>query len=1091
MKPMHLTMSAFGPYAGKVDVPLSDLGESGLYLICGDTGAGKTTIFDAITFALYGSTSGTVRDVASLRSDFADANTETYVELTFSYRGGTYRIRRKPSYFRPKKRGEGVTREASAVEFDRPDGPPLTKDSDVNRAVTELLGIDRDQFSQIAMIAQGDFRKLLTASTKERASIFRKLFSTGWCLDLQQELEKRRKTLQRAYDDRAAEVRTRADAAQFPEESPLPSQIARRSDEATLTGSWLIEVLDGQIAQDSADRGTIQEQLTREQDRHDRLTKLVERAQNVKAWQQKRAAAQAEADKARREQEHAAEQLKSCKQREPERKAAADRLAVLNASLADFDRYDKAVDAAETCRTAELRASKRVASAEEAHAALESRWDELNSRIDELTGADERLKAAQADYDRTQEDEARIHSVVSEFEQAERVCNSAATVYKKACASAETAKTASSTAEEQVEHAAREYKAAQTLRETLSDAAARFEQQMQHAELAGKRVSEIDGFLQQLSNAQTAAREADSAYDRALKEYQRLQSAESTARNQLQDARTRFLNGQAGLLAQELEDNRACPVCGSLVHPHPAPLTDDVPQQEQLDALEAKASAASDAAHGAFGEAQSRKSVRDERMRTLAAVENEHGSLETLRALRAAAVAAEEEARREREAARTRVKEFDKAKSDAVARESEKSNAERIAQKAVEALHDAETKQATANATLQAAQRALSQLEEKHGSLRSLKQQADRAASLAAEKQNAVAQAAEQAKTLQTLLQGKKELEDIITHSSETLTALRADSQKAKDALSAADARKQTLKDNLQGTREQAEQEIARVKKLLEAFDHALQQADTAHQQAERSYTQWQSQVELLTRQIQESKNIDLETAEEQLACAKETVASLRVKASDLTYRLKTNTDIRTAVSAAVNSADDIERRYRDIAALSETANGKLTGKARIVFETYVQGIYFDRVIEAANRRLGVMTAGRYLLVRQGIDTASHRGQSGLDLDVMDNYTGKARAASSLSGGESFMASLALALGLSDVVQMQSGGIQLDTMFIDEGFGSLDPESLANAIRMLKTLSGGDKLIGIISHVEELKENIDRMIIVETGRSGSRLRMEV
>ena len=372
-----------------------------------------------------------------------------------------------------------------------------------------------------------------------------------------------------------------------------------------------------------------------------------------------------------------------------------------------------------------------------------------------------------------------------------------------------------------------------------------------------------------------------------------------------------------------------------------------------------------------------------------------------------------------------------------------------------------------------------------------MKQQADRAASLAAEKQNAVAQAAEQAKTLQTLLQGKKELEDIITHSSETLTALRADSQKAKDALSAADARKQTLKDNLQGTREQAEQEIARVKKLLEAFDHALQQADTAHQQAERSYTQWQSQVELLTRQIQESKNIDLETAEEQLACAKETVASLRVKASDLTYRLKTNTDIRTAVSAAVNSADDIERRYRDIAALSETANGKLTGKARIVFETYVQGIYFDRVIEAANRRLGVMTAGRYLLVRQGIDTASHRGQSGLDLDVMDNYTGKARAASSLSGGESFMASLALALGLSDVVQMQSGGIQLDTMFIDEGFGSLDPESLANAIRMLKTLSGGDKLIGIISHVEELKENIDRMIIVETGRSGSRLRMEV
>lgn len=1091
MKPTHLTMSAFGPYAGKVEVPLSDLGGSGLYLICGDTGAGKTTIFDAITFALYGSTSGTTRDVGSLRSDFADADAETYVELTFSYRSGTYRIRRKPSYLRPKKRGNGLTREASSVEFERPDGPPLTKEADVNSAVTELLGIDRDQFSQIAMIAQGDFRKVLTASTKERAAIFRKLFSTGWCLDLQQELETRRKALQRAYDDRTAEVRTRADAAQFPEESPMLSQISRRSEDGSLTGAWLIEVLDGQIAQDSADLEDAQQRLVRERETYDRLTKLAERAENVASWQQKRTAAQTKADDARHMLEQAAKDLDTSKHREPERKAASDHLAVLNASLGDLDRYEKARAAAETARTAAQKAGTRVAAAEDAHSAILARREHLAKEIEELTGADERLKAVEAEYNRAKEDEARIKGVLNEYSDACNASNEATRAYERACSSTEAARASSVVAQERLHTAVQESETAKDLQDRLSDAAVVFEQQSQRVALAKQRIAEIDGYLQQMNQAQTAADEAANAYDRALKAYNAQRAVELSMQNDLQQARTRFLNGQAGILAQGLKERSACPVCGSLSHPHPANLTEDIPTQEQLDTLEEQAGEAADAANRAFGLTQSRKSVRDERTKALAAAQEAHGSVEELGALRDDAIASKVKAQQDLADAQRRIEQFNQAKADARAREAEKAEAERNVQEAVEMLHDAQTKQATAQAALQAAQNALAQLEEKHGPLPVLEKRASQAVKLTAEKQDALQQASEQAKSLHALLHSRDALDSQVSEAADTLASLQAAWQKDNDALSVAIARKQTLEDNLQGTRTQVEQDIAETKKRLKALEDAQRKTETDYQEAERAYTQWHSQVELLSRQIDEYRQVDRETVKQQLSEQKTTVTRLNDRASVLSYRLQTNTAIRTAVADAVNHADDIERRYRDIAALAETANGKLTGKPRIVFETYVQGIYFDRIIEAANRRLGVMTAGRYLLVRQNMDAASHRGQSGLDLDVMDNYTGKARAASSLSGGESFMASLALSLGLSDVVQMQSGGIKLDTMFIDEGFGSLDPESLANAIRMLKTLTGGDKLIGIISHVEELKENIDRKIVVETGRNGSRLHMEV
>lgn len=1091
MMPLHLTMSAFGPYAGKTEVPLSDLGESGLYLICGDTGAGKTTIFDAIAFALYGSASGNARNTSTLRSDFADAETETYVELTFSYRGETYRIRRKPSYLRPKKRGEGLTREASSVEFDRPNARPLTKESDVNRAVSDLLGIDKDQFSQIAMIAQGDFRKLLTANTRDRAAIFRKLFSTGWCLDLQQELDERYKKLQREYEGIAAGIRMRADAARFPDESTLPSEIARRSEDGSLTGTWLLDILDTQIAADEADSSELEEKIFRKKDECDELTKLHERAENVATWRQKRADAQREEEQAHARLQAATRAVEEQKGHDPERKAASNRLAVLNASLGDFDRFESADRDAESCRLTEQKAHDETVAATAAHNALLARQTQLTEKIDGIAGANERLKSARLDYDRSKEDVERAAAAIDEFESAQRIYEKAEREHECICTKFESAKTAENAAQERAHKATEAYEAAMKNRDSLSDSEALYEQQKQRSNEATRRVDEIEDQLKLVVRAESDAADAEHAFIEARGEYLRLQDIESKAKESLRNARTRYLNGQAGILAQSLKEDAACPVCGSCSHPHPAPLEDDVPTQGQLNDLEAAAKKAADETHDAFGNAQRTRSVFDERKRALTASVEDCGTYESLLALKDSAIADQTKAKTALSEARARVDEYRNAKAHVAAGKFHAAEAERELQSATDALHQTETDRAMSHASFQAARDALLHLMERHGSFDSLHRRLDEAQATASRKQAAKNQAIEQAKLLGKLLRSRKALEKEIKEKEDSLEILIRTWRSAQEALSTAEAKRQTLKDRLQGSRTQVEETVSQEEKRLQQLEAALQKALTTQKRAEQDYARWHSQTELLTNQIEESAGIDPEQVNAQLLRAKAALDVMSENMSVICYRLRINGEIRTAISAAVDCADDLEHQYSDLASLAATANGRLVGKPRIVFETYVQGIYFDRVIDAANRRLRLMTGGRYLLLRQDMDSASHRGQSGLDLNVMDNYTGKARTALSLSGGESFMASLALALGLSDIVQMQSGGIQLDTMFIDEGFGSLDPDSLANAIRMLKALPGDDKLIGIISHVEELKENIDRKIIVEKGRSGSHLHMEM
>ena len=920
MRPLHLTMSAFGPYPGVVDVPLESLGPSGIYLICGDTGAGKTTIFDAIAFALYGEPSGEVRETRTLRSDFAAPDAETYVELVFGYRGKTYRIRRSPSYERPKLRGEGTTTHQPTVEFERPDAPVITRTREADAAVEELLGIDRSQFAQIVMIAQGEFRRLLTSDTKERSRIFRKLFGTGVYDRFARLLEAQRSELEDEHKALALELKSlagqaaltdgedaegKADGAEH-DEANQPDDDSEDSAQTTayrkaeldrlvsadaLTATRLSELVDGQLEIDGAAKQELDAALAELQTTRDALRSDAERMARARRTR---------------------EELERTKQ---EAALAQTQLAKANAALEEERTHDN-----------EREALAETVAAEKA--AMPS--------YQRLTRCTAELAKAQAGCDRIARDRATLEQQARELD-----VEDAARVQAEAKAQAA-----------QADEEARRLSAA------LEEGRA----------LSGK--------------AERSRKEADAA----ARAYAQLRDAAGAAAQRHLALQQRYLDGQAGILASTLADGTPCPVCGSTSHPSPAASAGEIPTRAQVDKARSAADAARNEAEVAARAAAGAKAALEEQLASLATWREKHGS---------------------EDAVRQRI-------DDCTERAAEARSAEK---------------------------RAAARLEVD----RKLAEQA--------------AREAEAEKTRSQLAAQRDELARMLPFPSE---------QEAAESLQ-----------NHEGA----------LRRLRKALDDAERNLAVQKQAAERL----SAKLETLEKQLADAGEL-AEGAEEEtagkLAEADGSIARCRQEQEAIAARIGRNAAVARRLRAVIEQSAEVERRYAVLIPLADTASGKLRGRERISFETYVQSMYFDQVIAAANKRLSVITAGRFELVRRG-SASSLRRQTGLDLDVLDHYTGKARDASSLSGGESFEASLSLALGLSDVVQRHAGGIQLDTMFIDEGFGSLDSESLARAIRMLTTLTGDGKLVGIISHVEELKSAIDRKIIVKRGREGSTLEMEL
>lgn len=907
MRPIRIEMSAFGPYAGKQTVEMDRLGTSGIYLITGDTGAGKTTIFDAIVFALYGTASSDRRSGDMLRSRYAEPDTPTEVKLVFAYRNKEYEIRRNPTYQRPKLRGEGMTQENASAELRLPGGEILTRTGEVDEKIREILGMTRDQFMQIAMIAQGDFLKLLLAKTEERRKIFSSIFRTGRYARLEERLKQEARQARKTYDDLVREIGFEQERARLPEgtdrsglrDEEYLQAIEKFRDEAGIRleeGEKKQELLRGEL-------DALAARILAAEEQEKRKKALEETRQQ---WTKLQAAAE------QRKQE-----LEAARSREPEAKEKEARLHVEQDRLQQYDRLEelkREKTEAEKKQVSDEAARKKL---EETRKVLTQQIQDCRQKIKEkealagkaaaLSGEKERLRSQGAEYN-------ELKTLLEAYEEALEKWNRAAVTYQAAC-----------------------------------------------------------GKEQEFGES-----------------YRRQHRA--------------FLDDQAGILAAELAENQPCPVCGSLHHPSPAMKTDDAPTRETVEQSQKRW--------------EESKTAMDEAGRKAAA----------LRGTRDSSLQHMEE----------------KAKG----------------------LNMPTEPAALKEMLMEEQKRFRSKWKEVTGAL---------AASEAAAEAKVVLE--EKLETLQ-----KKQEED-----EEAYRKLELESARLQEQIENLSANYSELKETLPyPDRESAGKAASLLDREIREIREAVQSAEENEKAAAGRIQEAEGRMSELQKQIREGESAESMTSaelQENQKQKKEEQLRLQAEAKEDNLIWETNSAAAGSIRKLSGEREQAARKYSMLQNLADTANGNLSGKQRIQLETYVQQQLFDRILVRANTRFRVMSGGQYDLIRR--KEYQKNQQSGLDLDVVDHYNGTTRSVSTLSGGESFMASLSLALGLSDEIQESAGGVQLDALFVDEGFGSLDEETLDQAMKAIQTLAeDGGRIVGIISHVTELQNRIDRQLLVRKMKSG-------
>lgn len=936
MRPVKLTMSAFGPYAGSTEVDFSRLGERGLYLITGDTGAGKTTIFDAITFALYGEPSGETREASMLRSKYADAKTPTFVELIFALGGKEYRVRRNPEYNRPKARGEGFTLQKSDAELVLPDGKVIARQREVNQQIVEILGIDRSQFTRIAMIAQGDFRKLLFASTEERKKIFQKLFHTHLYQSLQDELKRASGQLRKQFEGALASADQYMEGILCAEDHPLSAKIAQ-AREHQLPVSEVVGILKELIASDKASEEALEQ---------------VEQELSAKTSSVDQTLAIA------REQEKQKKSLASAK----------DQLTEENS------RMEQRKNALETALKEKPRIEELTHQAADLKSQL-SEYEQLDSLIGEVSQLSRKISKNQQDFDQKSKKLESLQNTLREQKQE---------------------------------------------LESLQDAGEEEAKLTAQCDKLQQRKSDLQGLEADLDGLT----QLEKKLDRAQQEYREKQSAAEELQAAYDHMRKAYLDEQAGVLAQDLTDGQACPVCGSTHHPNPAKISMEAPTKEQLERAEILVGQAAKAAGDASRRAGEIRGRVDGQKQTVMKAVNE--LLEVSADLEPEFLTA-----------------VDETAGSGIGYASDLSNIQKTLQ-----AQQQETK-----AELETLQKELKDAAERR------KRRAELTKSIpeAEEKLNQMEVALQELKTAIASLTAQKE---------------------------AAERQQKTLQEKLAyQTKAEAESEIRRLAQEQKTLTDAIDAAEKDLQEGEKQLAALEATIAGTEKQLAEHDEIDLAAEEARRETLEIRQQEAAAQKQEIHARVAANQTTLEKIRERQAQLGEIETRLRWVKSLADTAGGTLPGKEKIMLETYVQMAYFDRIIARANVRFLVMSGGQYELKRRR-EAENNRSQSGLELDVVDHYNGSQRSVKTLSGGESFKASLSLALGLSDEIQASAGGIRLDTMFVDEGFGSLDEESLAQAMESLAGLADGNRLVGIISHVPELKQRIEKQILVRKDRGG-------
>lgn len=1096
MRPLKLTMSAFGPYAGKVEADLETLGREGLYLITGDTGAGKTTIFDAIAYALYGEPSGENRDPSMFRSQYANPDTPTFVELVFSCGGKRYTVRRNPEYERPARRGEGTTLQKAEAELTLPDGRVVTKLREVTGEITAIIGLDREQFSQVAMIAQGDFLKLLLADTKSRQDIFRELFKTRYYMVFQERLKNQSGALRDKWEAARASVEQyirgvvcREDDALFP--GLQKAQNGELPLEDTLE---LVEVLIAGDQQRDEDYQRVQDKLKKElQAITDGLARAEKDQETRENLEENRRQREAQLPKL----ETAQNALETARSQAAGREALEREAAALEA---EFPRYRELSGKLE-----ELAAlSRQIAQTKEQQTERKSSLDKEKQTLADWKREGESLARAGEEKEqlarKVQEQEDRCAHLRELSRDMEALlgyrCRLQAeeTYCENLYRDREHLSGEKETETEELE------KAKQNRQELAGLDAEREAVQNRRDRLLEKQKElwELEGLLEQCGQLRRELENAQADYRAAR------QAAEDAEKVFRQKNRA-FLDEQAGILAQSLEEGHPCPVCGSLEHPAPAPASREAPTEEELNAAKA-------AAEAAQGEAGRKSLLAVEQKTSLAERENQ---LLTQMKKWMEAPALSRAKQQLADCGQETNGLLEQAKKDLANIEAGLKYRARLDQE----IGEREKKIRELTGLLDELQKKISQAESTQSELRGqarqlegrfrerLGEQVGCLPEEAPQRLPAELEAAEkqledrkrELKETETRLARKKELdgllprqEDKVRGLEEKAAALQAELAGMESGRAAQQKQFTEMQSGLrfpdaasaEAKRDDLVKESKRLADAVSRAEEDFRQCKTGLESTDRT-------IETLEKLLENSQAVDIPGEEARKEQLEKEQAALQERRGEIRTRLAINGTALENIRKGAEEQQRLEKHYAWVRTLSNTVNGNLSGKERITLETYVQTTFFDRILQRANVRFLMMSGGQYELKRR-TGGGDNRSQSGLELDVIDHYNGSERSVKSLSGGESFKASLSLALGLSDEIQSAAGGVSLETMFVDEGFGSLDEESINQAVRALAELTEGRRLVGIISHVAELKERIDKQIIVQKDAAqGSRLKIVV
>lgn len=1063
MKPSLLTMSGYGPYAKMVQVPFDQFDGRGLFLITGDTGAGKTTIFDAITYALFGSVSGSTRTLDTLRSDFAQEDTETYVELIFHHKGAKYHVYRSPQYERAKKRGDGTTSKQAEAVLTLPDGRVITKWKEVNAEMENILGVDYKQWTQIAMIAQGEFLNLLNANSTTRGEIFRRIFNTGVFVNIQSELggmlshaKKEREHCERSLLEYAGDISCEPEDIHFE-----PIQEIRENKTIHMLSDVRV-LLDQIIEADGEKEGQLMNQIGQ----------LDVQLHKITA-----------------------------------EKAVADKF---NLSFVDLKHHEKELESLELKNEEMRKKATLISLAKKAMKIipLEIEYNRANTDLTENKNScssleklieiqQEKVERTQIEYNEKEKNRERINHLIGEIAKLEGKIPQ----YEAADALRKEILRESKQQDDLKQYLLMSIKKQEEIFEKKEalllipqlhmECKLQLEQKKNTQVSIGQKMETLEEILDHVKNHEQQC----IAYDDEAERYFKLEEEAQEEQSAYNGLELTYLREQAGILAQSLMEGQPCPVCGAIEHPNKAKLSQGALTKEELDVKK--------------GTLELRLNKLRESSQHLGIKKAELFTLEEN--IRRQAIKVIEEAKAY----------FDLGEINSVTQEiikieawiytylnmlqtqdhamkqeilylKEKVN---LFEKQEEELSNIDLKLQGIEKTIKKLERDLQDLS---GILLGKKGQ------LSNIEENLAGFFSKEEATLKIneMRKKKDEFEDEMQLAEKN----HLNAKKALDENQAIYGEKKRVlplcEEEWDKSKSNYEKEIT-----LCGFENELEYKEAILSQEEIQKLDGEVDFHLskvkeikglivyLQNQTQGKEWISTERYDEEMKKLEGEKNEKNSIVKIISHRISQNKGVKEKINHAEIQYAALEKNYMMVKSLSDTANGNLSGKPKVAFEQYVQAAYFELIIEQANKRLTKMTGNRYELKRKEHST-NLQAQVAFELDVFDHYTGKVRTVKSLSGGESFKAALSLALGLSDVIQNSLGGVQIETLFIDEGFGSLDSESIDQAIKVLSQLTEGNRLIGIISHVAELKESIEKKILVSHckasgGYGGSSLKLLV